>query len=131
MGTYTTQWVFGAKMTSYRRRYDIIFTSCAALVQPPQNAAPHPFHTVCLYVGWLVVWGLTALLVSISVYIGPFPREREKEERNNRREKKSKQPPPAPTAGAEGPCPTITQTSRTPRHWKFITKHHRTTRPLL
>ena len=36
--------------------------------------------------------------------------------------------PPAPTARAVGPCPTVIQTSRTPRHWKF-TQDHRTTRP--
>ena len=35
-------------------------------------------------VGWLVVLGLTALLDSISVYIGPSPRGREKEKRNDR-----------------------------------------------
>ena len=35
----------------------------------------------------------------------------------------SKQPPPAPTASAVGPCPTLIQISRTPRHWKF-TQHH-------
>ena len=40
----------------------------------------------------------------------------------------SKQPPPAPSASAIGPCPTIIQISRTPRHWKF-TQHLRTTRP--
>ena len=40
----------------------------------------------------------------------------------------SKQPPPAPTARTIGPCPTIIQISRTPRHWKF-TQHLRTTRP--
>ena len=40
------------------------------------------------YVGWLVVLGLTALSDSISVYIGPSPKEREKEQRNDRREKK-------------------------------------------
>ena len=39
----------------------------------------------------------------------------------------SKQPQPAPTASAVGPCPTIIQISRTPRHWKF-TQHHHTTR---
>ena len=44
------------------------------------------------------------------------------------RVKMSKQPPPAPTARAVGPCPTLIQTSRTPRHWKF-TQDHRTTRP--
>ena len=32
---------------------------------------------------WLVVLGLTALGDSISVYIGPSPREREKEMRND------------------------------------------------
>ena len=58
----------------------------------------------------LVVLGLTALLDSISVYIGPSPKEREKDERNNRREKKcpnNPPPPPPPTASAEGPCPTF------------------------
>ena len=39
-------------------------------------------------IGWLVVLVLTALWDSISVYIGPSPREREKEKRNDRREKK-------------------------------------------
>ena len=34
--------------------------------------------------GWLVVLSLTALCDSISVYIGPSPRDREKEERNDR-----------------------------------------------
>ena len=43
------------------------------------------------------------------------------------REKMSKQPPPAPIASAVGPCPTLIQVSRTPRHWKF-SQHHRTTR---
>ena len=44
------------------------------------------------------------------------------------RVKMSKQPPSAPTVSAVGPCPTVIQISRTPRHWKF-TQHHRTTRP--
>ena len=34
-------------------------------------------------VGWLV-WGLTALSDSISVYIGLSPKEREREERKDR-----------------------------------------------
>ena len=42
-----------------------------------------------LCVGWLVVWSLTTLWNSISVYIGPSLREREKEKRNDRREKQS------------------------------------------
>ena len=40
----------------------------------------------------------------------------------------SKQPPPAPTESTIGPCPTVSQVSRTPWHWKF-TQHLRTTRP--
>ena len=40
------------------------------------------------YSGWLVVLGLSAIWDSISVYIGPSPREREKEKRSDRREKK-------------------------------------------
>ena len=40
----------------------------------------------------------------------------------------SKQPPPAPVTSAVGPCPTISQIRRTPRHWKF-TQHHHTTQP--
>ena len=61
----------------------------------------------------------------MSVYIGPSPKEREKEERKDIDESKmSKQPPPAPTVSAVGPCPTVIQISRTPRHWKL---HHPTT----
>ena len=37
----------------------------------------------CL-VGWLVVLGLMALSDSISVYIGPSPKERKKEERKDK-----------------------------------------------
>ena len=48
----------------------------------------------------VVVFGLTALSDSNSVYIRLFPRERDKEKRCDykTREKKFKQPPPAPTA---------------------------------
>ena len=53
--------------------------------------------------------GLTALLDTISVYIGPSPKEREKEERKDRLVKMSKQLPPAPTASTVGPCPTVIQ----------------------
>ena len=78
---------------------------------------------------WLVVWGLKGVWDSISVYIGPSPREREKEKRNDRREKKCpNNPPPAPNASTVGPCPTLLQISRTPRHWK-LTQHHHTTGP--
>ena len=81
-------------------------------------------------VGWFVVLGLASLWDSISVYIGPSPREKEKEKRMIGERKMSKQPPLAPTASAIRPCPTIIQISRTPRRWKF-TQHHRSTRPPL
>ena len=38
--------------------------------------------------------------------------------------------PPAPIESTVGPCPTVIQISRTPRHWKF-TQHLCTTRPPL
>ena len=40
----------------------------------------------------------------------------------------SKQPPSVRPASAVGPCPTLIQISRTPRHWIF-TQHHCITRP--
>ena len=82
-------------------------------------------------VGWMVVLGFTALWDSISVYIGPSPREREKEEKMiDKRKKCPNNPHPRPTASTVDPCPTIIKISRTPRHWKF-TQHYRTTRPPL
>ena len=39
------------------------------------------FRNLHELVGWLVVWGLTALLSNIAVYIGPSTKEREKEEK--------------------------------------------------
>ena len=39
-----------------------------------------------IWISWLVVLSLTALRDSISVYIGPSPKEREKEESKDRRE---------------------------------------------
>ena len=58
---------------------------------------------------WLFL-GLTALWDSISVYIGPSPRERKKEEKWQTRERNvQNKPPPAPTASAVGPCPTVVQ----------------------
>ena len=39
----------------------------------------------------------------------------------------SKQLPPATTASAVGPCPTLIQICRMPRHWRFTGPHHHTT----
>ena len=76
-------------------------------------------------VGWMVVLGFNDLLRQyFSLYRAVFQRRRKKWWT---RVKMSKQPPPAPTASTVGPCPTISQISRTPRHWKS-TQHHRTTR---
>ena len=49
-----------------------------------QESIFHLFLPTMLDVGWFVVLGLTALLDSISVYIGPSPREMEKEEMKDR-----------------------------------------------
>ena len=66
----------------------------------------------------------------VSLYRAVSQREGERKEKRQTRKKMSKQPTPAHTASAVGPCPTLIQISRTPRHWKF-TQHHRTTRPPL
>ena len=80
--------------------------------------------------GWLVgCFGFNGPLRQyFSLYRAVSQREGERGEKGQMREKMSKQPPPAPTASATGPCPTIIQISRTPRHWK-ITQHLRSTRP--
>ena len=66
----------------------------------------HFYLSPLVKVGWLVVLGLTALSDSISVYIGPSPREREKENRNDRREKTiSKQPPTRTYCNRSRPVP--------------------------
>ena len=80
--------------------------------------------------GWLVgCFGCSGPLRQyFSLYRAVSQREGERGEKGQMREKMSQQPPPTPTASATGPCPTIIQISRTPRHWKF-TQHLRTTRP--
>ena len=79
--------------------------------------------------GWLVVLGLTALWDSISVYIGPPPKEREKEKRNDRREKKCPNHPHPHLLQEQYalPCPTLIQIIRTPLHSKIIL-HYRKNR---
>ena len=74
-------------------------------------------------VGWLVVVGLNNPL---RQYFSLYRVVSQRGEKGLMRVKMSKQPPPAPTARAVGPCPTLIQTSRTPRHWKLprtITPH--------
>ena len=86
--------------------------------------------TLCLSITFgLVVFGLVGsfglngpLRQYFSLYRAVSQREGERGEKGQMREKMSKLPPPAPTASATGPCPTIIQISRTPRHWKF-TQH--------
>ena len=86
-------------------------------------------YTLLILVGCLVVFGLNdPLRQYFSLYRVVSQREGEREEKGQMRVKMSKQSPPAPTARAVGPCPTLIQTSRTPRHWKF-TQDHCTTRP--
>ena len=81
-------------------------------------------------IGWLVgCFGFNGpLRRCFSLYRAVSQREGERNEKRYMREKMSKQPPPAPTASAISPCPTIIQSSRTPRHCKF-TQHLCSTRP--
>ena len=80
---------------------------CRALIQ-----------TALVLVGWLVgCFGFNGPLRQyFSLYRAVSQREGERGEKGQMREKMSKQPPPAPIASATGPCPTIIQISRTPRH---------------
>ena len=77
----------------------------------------------CLNEGAL---GLT--LLSISVYIGPSPRERKKKRKMIDERKKCPNNPNPHLLQAQQALALLIQISRTPRHWKF-TQHHRTTRP--
>ena len=76
----------------------------------------------------LVVLGLTALWDSISVYIGPSPKERDKEEKRIDESKNVQKTPTRTYCKCSRPLPYCNQNCRTPRHWKF-TQNHRTTRP--
>ena len=92
----------------------------------PFSISPKIIRNLQLWVGWLF-WAERPFETVFQSISGRSP-ERGGIKRNDRRGKKmSKQAPPAPTASAVGPCPTIIQISRTPRHWKF-TQHNRTTR---
>ena len=81
-----------------------------------------------LLVGWLVVLGLTALWDSISVYIGPTPKEGERGEKRIDESKNVQTTPTRTYYKRSRPLPYCNPNCRTPRHWKF-TQHHRTTRP--
>ena len=92
----------------------------------PNSTSP---DLIPLLVNWLVVLGLTALWDSISVYIGPSPREWEKEKKSDRWEKNVQTSPTRAYCKRNRPLPTIIQISRTPRHWNVYPapSHHRTT----
>ena len=82
----------------------------------------------CPAVGWLGLNGPLRKYFSLHVYRAVFQREGERKEKWQTGEKISKRALPAPTASAVGPCPTLIQSSRSPRYWKFP-QLHRTTRP--
>ena len=93
------------------------------LTSPP----PPPPPQITQRVSWLVVFGLNdPLRQYFSLYRVVSQREGERRERIDE-SKNVQTTPPAPTTRAVGPCPTLIQTSKTPRHWKF-TQDHRTTR---
>ena len=85
----------------------------------------------CSSKGWLVGWLFWILRPFETVFqsiSGRLPKKGRKKREMIDERKNVQTTPPAPTATVVGPCPTLIQTSRTPRHWKFI-QHHRTTRP--
>ena len=92
---------------------------------------PHLVETMQssqISIGRLVVWALRPFETVFQSISDRLPERGRKKKREMIDERKMSKPvPPAPTAGTVGPCPTIIQISRTPRHWKF-TQHHRTTR---
>ena len=100
-------------------RHIIISEGCIGLIM---TSASTNFNTGCL----VLLWAKRPFETLFQSTSGRLPdRGRKKREMIDER-KKAKQPPPAPTVSAVGPCITMIQISRTPRHWKFI-QHHRTT----
>ena len=74
--------------------------------------------------GWLVVLGLRPFE---TVFQSISDLEKEEEKKNNKREENVQRNSPAPTLSAAGPCTSVIQISRTPRHWKFYPapSHHK------
>ena len=63
-----------------------LLTSCLTTIKNHViTTLPHNLIKDNWLVGWLVVLGLTALWDSISVYIGPSPRDRERKEKIDER----------------------------------------------
>ena len=76
--------------------------------------------------GWLVVFGLTTHSDSVSVYIGPSPKERKWRETTDE-SKNVQTTPPTATASAVGPCPTVIQIVGRPDTGRPAQSHHPTT----
>ena len=83
-------------------------------------------------IGWLfwAWWPFETVFQYISGRLPETGRKKREmiDERKNVQTTTHTPPPFAPTGSAVGPCPTLIQISRTPRHWKF-TQHRRTTQP--
>ena len=73
----------------------------------------HTIHDCIWFVSFL---GFNVPLRHFSLYRAVSERGRKKGEKIDKPLKMSKQPQPAPTASALGPCPTIIQIRRMPRH---------------
>ena len=86
------------------------------------------FEQLKFYYSWLVgCFGFNGPLRQYFSLYRAASQSGGERKRKYRREKNVR-PAPAPTASTLGPCPTLIQISRTPRHWKF-TQHLRATRP--
>ena len=78
------------------------------------------FFSLSFVLGRLVVLCLTALSDSISVYIGPYPRERGRKKSEIINEKNVQTIPIRTYCKRNRPLPYYYSISRTPRHRKFI-----------
>ena len=72
-------------------------------------------HTTYDWIWFVSFLGFNGPLRHFSLYRAVSERGRKTGEKKDDL-KMSKQPQPAPTASTIGPCPTIIQISRTPRH---------------
>ena len=95
-------------------------------ISQPNQTLKKPCRFIPNHSGLVVgCFGFATLRQYFSLYQTVSQRQGERKEMIDET-KMAKQPLPVPTASTVVPCPTLIQSSRAPRHWKF-TKHHRTT----
>ena len=76
----------GARVSEFFYKGIYFAATCVFLTRYSTAGASYTFYPLVLVLFVCLFLGLTALLDSISVYIGPSPKEREKSERKDRGE---------------------------------------------